>query len=95
MYWVRIGGMRLRLPELQAKNQAARENRQQDLKKCWTEIEGVLHFQGLPYVPEIIRMELIKMHHDNLLTVHFGIKKCNAVAHAPAYETYVVPGSPT
>ena len=51
--------MRLRLPELQAEDQAAREIRQQGLKEGWTEIEGVLHFQGLPYVPEIIRTELI------------------------------------
>ena len=40
-----------------------------------TEVEGVLHYQDLPYLPEIIKTEIISKHHDNLLVDHFGIKK--------------------
>ena len=35
----------------------------------------MLHYQGLLYVPEIIRTELISRHHDDPLAGHFGIKK--------------------
>ena len=35
-----IGGMRLRLPELQAEDQTARKIREQSLKDGWEEIEG-------------------------------------------------------
>ena len=41
----------------------------------------MLHYQGLPYILEIIRIELISRHHDNPLVGHFGIKKtCKLVA---------------
>ena len=35
----------------------------------------MLHYQGLPYVPKVIRSELINRHYDNPLAGHFGIKK--------------------
>ena len=35
----------------------------------------MLQPQGLPFVPEIIWMELISRHHDDLLVGHFGIEK--------------------
>ena len=35
----------------------------------------MLHHQGLSYIPEIIRTELINRHHDNPLAGHFGIEK--------------------
>ena len=65
----------MQLPELQAEDQAAREIRQQGLKEGWAEVEGVLHFQGLPYLPEIIRTEIISRHHDDPLAGHFGVEK--------------------
>ena len=34
-----------------------------------------MHHQGLPYVPEIIKTELISRHHDDPLAGHFGIEK--------------------
>ena len=43
--------------------------------KDWQDIKGVLHHQGLPYVPEIIRTELISRHHNDPLARHFGIEK--------------------
>ena len=34
----------------------------------------MLHYQGLPYITEIIRTDLISRHHNELLAGHFGIK---------------------
>ncbi len=56
-------------------DQEARRIREQGLKEGWEEIEEVLHHQGLIYVLEIVRTELISRHHDDLLTGHFGIDK--------------------
>ena len=67
--------MRLRLYKLQAKDKHACKLRAEQLVKDWQDINGVLHHQGLSYVPEIIRTELINKHHDNLLAGYFGIKK--------------------
>ena len=58
-------------------------------KDGWEYFEGILHHQGLPYVPGIIRTELIsrplriektqelvaRKHHDDPLVGHFGIEK--------------------
>ena len=38
-------------------------------------MEGVLQYQGLPYVPEIICSEVISCHHNDPLAGHFGIDK--------------------
>ncbi len=41
----------------------------------------MLHYQGLPYVPKVIRLELIIRHHDDPLASHFGIEKiCELIA---------------
>ena len=74
-YKASIGGMRLRLQELQSEDKQARKLRAEQPVKDWQDIKGVLHHQGLPYVPEIIRTELISRHHDNPLAGHFGIEK--------------------
>ena len=66
--------MRLRLQKLQAKNEQARKTRA-EYSKGWDDIDGMLHHQDLPYVPKIIRIELISRHHNNPLADHFGIKK--------------------
>ena len=70
-----VGGMRLRLHKLQAEDKHARKLRAEQLAKDWQDIDGVLYHQGLPYVPEIIRTELISRHHDDPLAGHFGIEK--------------------
>ena len=67
--------MRLRLQELQDKDKHVCKLRAEQLVKDWQDINGVLHYQGLPYVPEIIRIELISRHHNNPLAGHFGIEK--------------------
>ena len=64
----------MRLQELQAKDEQAWKNKAEH-SEGWDDIEGVRHYQSLPYVPEIIRTELISRHHDNPLASHFGIKK--------------------
>ena len=65
----------MRLQELQSEDKQARKLRAEQPVKNWQNIEGVLHYQGLSYVPEIIRTELISRHHDDPLAGHFGIKK--------------------
>ena len=76
-YTASIIGMRLRLHELQAEDEQARKLKanQQLGQQGWDNIDGVLHHQGLPYVPEIIRTELISRYHDDPLAGHFGIEK--------------------
>ena len=74
-YNVSIGAMRLRLPDLQGNDDQARKLRVAELPEGWEDIEGVLQYGGLPYIPEIIRSELISRHHDDPLAGHFGIDK--------------------
>ncbi len=45
------------------------------LPESWENIEQVLHYQDLPYIPKVIRLELISRHHNNPLACYFGIEK--------------------
>ncbi len=74
-YIASIGGMRMRLPELQDDDRKAMKLRSERLPEGWEDIEHVLHYQGLPYVLKIIRSKLISRHHNDLLAGHFGIEK--------------------
>ena len=67
--------MNLRLPELQDNDKKAKVLRAGGLPKGWEEVEGVLQYRGVPYIPEIIRSKVINRHHDNFLVGHFGIDK--------------------
>ena len=73
--------MRLRLHKLQAEDKQARKLKadqqpnQQLGQQDWDDIDGILHYQGLFYVPEVIRTELISRHHNDPLAGHFGIEK--------------------
>ena len=68
--------MRLRLSELQESDEEAKLLRgSADLPEGWKDVERVLQYQRLTYVPEIIRSEVISRHHNNLLAGHFGINK--------------------
>ena len=72
--------MRLRLQELQKTDSEAQELRQQG-REGYEEVDGVLHHQGLPFVTEAIRTELISHHYDDPLAGHFGIEKtCELLA---------------
>ena len=46
--------MRLRLSELQESDDEARKIRAERLKNDYEEVDGVLHHQGLPFVPKAI-----------------------------------------
>ncbi len=66
----------MQLPELQAKDQEAQKVRKQGLKDGQEEnADGVPCHQDLPYVPEIVKTELISRHHNDPLASHFGIDK--------------------
>ena len=65
----------MRLSELQESDKESRRIRAEGLRDGYKEVDGVLHHQGLPFVPEIIRTELISRHHDDPLSGHFGIDK--------------------
>ncbi len=75
LYTASIRGMRMRLPELQDDDKEAMKLRSEGLPEGWEDIEQVLHYQGLPYVPKVIRSELISRHNDDPLAGHFGIEK--------------------
>ena len=45
------------------------------MKKRWEDVDKMLPFSGLPYVPKIICTELISRYHNDLLAGPFGIKK--------------------
>ena len=49
--------------------------RVEEPKDVYKEVDGVLHYQELFFVPETIRFELICQYHDDLLAGHFGINK--------------------
>ena len=58
--------MRLRLSELQENDEEAKLfRRAAGLPKGWKDIERVLQYQGLPYIPEIICSEVISRHHND------------------------------
>ena len=67
--------MNLRLPELQDNDKKAKVLTAGGFPEGWEEVEGVLQYQGLPYVPEIIRSEVTSCHHNDPLVEHFGIDK--------------------
>lgn len=64
----------MRLPELQEGDSEAQKTRIKK-REVWEDIAGVLHYQGLPYVPEIILWKLISRQHDDPLAGHFEIDK--------------------
>ena len=75
-YKASIGGMRLRLSELQESDQEAQELKSKEqLPDGWEDIDRVLHHQELLFVPEVIRTKLISRHHNDPLAGHFGIDK--------------------
>ena len=74
-YQVSISAMRLRLSELQESNNETWKIRAEGLKNNYEEVDGILHHQGLPFVSEAIRTELISRHHNDPLEGHFSINK--------------------
>ena len=75
LYIANIRGMRLPLPKLQDKDEEAKALRAVGFPKDWKDVERVLEYRGLPYVPEIIHSKVISRHYNDSLTRHFGIDK--------------------
>ena len=68
--------MRLQLSELQENDEEAKLLRSSaSLSEGWEDVEGVLQFQGLPYVLEVICSEVLSCHYNDPLVGHFGIDK--------------------
>ena len=67
--------MHLRLSKLQKSDDEGRKIRAEEMKDDYEEVDRVLHHQGLPFVPEAIRTELISQYHDDPLEGHFGVDK--------------------
>ena len=67
LYQVSISAMRLRLSELQESNDKARKIKAKGLKRNYEEIDRVLHYQELLFVPETIRSEFISQQQNNPL----------------------------
>ena len=75
-FYANVGGMKLRLSELQENDEEAKLLRgSAGFPKGWKEFEGVFQYWGLLYVPENIRFKVIICHHNDLLAGHFGINK--------------------
>ena len=74
LYTTSIGGMKLRLQELQAKDEQV-QKAIAGHSEGWDNINEVFYHQVLSYVPEITQTELISRHHDDLLAGYVGIKK--------------------
>ncbi len=71
----------MRLPKLRDDDKEAMKLRSEGLPEGWEDIKQVLHYQSLPYVLKVIRLELISRHHDDLLASYFGIEKiCKLIA---------------
>ncbi len=75
LYTASIESMRMRLLKLQDDDKEVMKLRSEGLPEGWEDIEQVLHYQGLPYVSKVIRLELISKHHNDPLAGHFGIEK--------------------
>ena len=71
-----IGGRRLRLQELQKEDAQAQKIRSELGKVGWEDSEGVLHYQGLPYVPEITRAHLTPLRFSELNSLADIMMRC-------------------
>ena len=67
--------MRLRLPELQNNNKKAKVLKAESLPEGWKDVEGVLQYQGLPYIPQLIGSKVISRQHNNPFIRYFGTDK--------------------
>lgn len=74
-YTTSIRGMRIRLFGFQNDNKEVEKLRSKKILEGWENMKKVFYYQGLPYVPEIISLELISRHHNNFLRGPFGIEK--------------------
>ena len=69
-YKISIGSMQLRLQKLQKTDSETQELRTKD---GYQNINRVLHYQGLRFMPNAICIKLINRHHNDSLADYFGI----------------------
>ena len=75
-YITNIKDIKLQLSELQENGKEAKLLKSSaGLPEDWKDVERVLQYQELSYVPEIICSKVISRYHDDLLAEHFGIDK--------------------
>ena len=67
--------MRLQLAKLQELDDKTQKMRAKGLKNQYEEVDGVLHHQRLPFIPEAIQTELISQEHHDSLERHFSVNK--------------------
>lgn len=68
--------MKLRLAELQKLDKETQKFKAiEKLQERWKNIDGVLYYQELLFIPKVIQTKLINCHYDKLLAGHFGINK--------------------
>ena len=77
--------MRQRLHRLQTKDNQAQKTMVEH-SEDWDNINKVLHYQGLSYIPEIIRTEIISRYHNDPLAGHFSIKKTRELVSQKYYR---------
>ena len=77
--------MEIRLPKLQDEDKEPKVLRAGNLPEGWEEVERVLQYRGLPYVPKIIRFEVINCHHNDPPAGHFGIDKTRELVRRKYY----------
>ena len=85
-YKASIGAIRLKLVELQVENGQVWKIKAEKLSRNWKDSNKILNHQDLPYVPEIIRTQLISRHHNDPLAGHFGIKKTRELVARKYYQ---------
>ena len=67
--------MKLQLAKLKDNNKEAKALRIGGFPKDWEDVNGVLQYWGLLYVPELIHSKVISYYHNDLFVGNFGIDK--------------------
>ncbi len=60
---------------MQDDDKETKKLRSEGLPEGWENIKQVHHYQGLPYILKVIRSKLIRRHHNDPFTGHFGIEE--------------------
>ena len=75
-YKANIDEMRLKLAKLQKLNKKTQKLKATvELIEGWKDIDKVLHYQGLSFIPKIIKTKLISWYYNNPLAGYFDIDK--------------------
>lgn len=67
--------MKIRHLELWDDNKEAKKIKSKEVPEGWKNIKDIIHYQGLPYMPKVLCLELISRYYDNYLIGHFEMEK--------------------